>query len=233
MEFTQGAKDMIEKNLHDIMGLMTLSEKDRADVEKELRSSFYDGSEAMARERGSNDITEEGVVKAIRDEGTPQEIASAYMRSYAGSLKRAGFWWRTAAYIIDGIILAIIIITLSSPFILINIMVDNRPQTAWIVGLVIFANMAMGIIAIGILFSYTVVFEGHWGQTPGKYILGLKVVKMDGMPIGYKEALLRNIPKYFGNFIIIDALIMVLFFRKEKQRAFDKVADTIVVHLRG
>ncbi len=67
-------------------------------------------------------------------------------------------------------------------------------------------------------------------STIGKYILGLKVLKESGTKIGYREAILRNIPKYVGNFIIVDALIMLVFFNKDKQRAFDKVADTIVVH---
>lgn len=233
MEFTQGAKDLIEKNLHEIMGYMTLAGKDRADVEKELRSSFYEGSEAKAREMGSSTVSEEDVRKAIGDEGTPQEIAAAYMKSYAGGLKRAGFWWRSAAYIIDGVILGIIIFILASPFILVSMWADTINQTSWIIGLVILVNLAIGLIILGVVFCYTVISEGRWGQTPGKYILGLKVLKVDGMPIGYKEALLRNIPKFFGNFIIIDALIMVIFFGKEKQRAFDKVADTIVVHTRG
>jgi uncharacterized RDD family membrane protein YckC len=233
MEFTQGAKGLIEKNLHEIMEYMTLVEKDRADVEKELRSSFYEGSEAKARERGSSIVSEEDVRKALSDEGTPQEIAAVYMKSYAGGLKRAGFWWRSVAYIIDMIILSIIIAILAFPFILISVWGQSVDQASWIVGLVILVNLAIGLIILGVLFCYTVVFEGRWGRTPGKYILGLKVLKADGMPIGYKEALLRNIPKFFGNFIIIDALIMVIFFGKEKQRAFDKVADTIVVYTRG
>lgn len=233
MELTQGAKDLIEKNLREIMDQMTLGQKDRADVEKVLRSSFYEGSEVKARERGSSIVTEEDVRKAISDEGTPQEIAAAYMKSYAGGLKRAGFWWRSAAYIIDGVILAIIIVTLASPFLLVSVLAENVEQTSWIIGLVILVNLAIGLIVLGVVFCYTVVFEGRWGQTPGKYLLGLKVLKVDGMPIGYKEALLRNIPKFFGNFIFIDALIMVIFFGKEKQRAFDKVAETIVVHTRG
>lgn len=233
MEFTQGAKDLIEKNLHEIMEYMTLAERDRADVEKELRSGFYEGSEAKARERGSGVVTEEDVTKAVGDEGTPQEIAAAYMKSYVGGLKRAGFWWRSAAYIVDGFLLGIIIFILAFPFFLVSIWANTINQTSWIIGLVFLVNLAIGLIVLGVFLCYTVIFEGRWGRTPGKYIMGLKVIKADGTPIGYKEALLRNIPKYFGNFIIIDALIMVIFFNREKQRAFDKVADTIVVHTRG
>lgn len=233
MEFTEGAKDLIEKNLHEIMEYMTLAEKDRADVEKELRSGFYEGSETKAGERGSSTVSEEDAMRAVGDEGTPREIAAAYMKSYAGGLKRAGFWWRSAAYIIDGFILGIIIFILAFPFFLVSMWADTINQTSWIIGLVFLVNLAIGLIILGVFLCYTVVFEGRWGRTPRKYLLGLKVIKVDGTPIGYKEALLRNIPKYFGNFIIIDALIMVIFFGKEKQRAFDKVADTIVVHARG
>jgi len=94
-------------------------------------------------------------------------------------------------------------------------------------------NLAIGLIALGVLITYFVILEGRYGMTAGKYILGLKVIKAEGAPVDYKDALLRNIPKFFGNFIVIDALIMVIFFNKEKQRAFDKVAGTIVVNTRG
>jgi uncharacterized RDD family membrane protein YckC len=101
------------------------------------------------------------------------------------------------------------------------------------VAMIILMNLGIGLIALGVLISYFAVLEGRFGRTPGKYLLGLKAIKIDGTPIDYKDALIRNIPKFFGNFIIIDALIMVVFFNKEKQRAFDKVANTIVVHTRG
>ncbi|BAI61858.1 conserved hypothetical protein [Methanocella paludicola SANAE] len=233
MEFTQGAKDLIEKNIKIILEKMTLSQKDRADVEKELRSNFFEGSEVKAKERGASVVSEEDVLKAVSEEGNPEEIAGAYMCSYAGSLKRAGFWWRSAAYIIDMIIAGITIGILSLPFLALNFLFETHDTPFWIAGIVVLMNLAIGLIALGVLISYLVILEGRYGMTAGKYILGLKVLKVDGTPIDYKDALLRNIPKFFGNFIIIDALIMVIFFNKEKQRAFDKVANTIVVHTRG
>jgi hypothetical protein len=32
---------------------------------------------------------------------------------------------------------------------------------------------------------------------------------------------------------VIDALIMLIFFNKEKQRGFDKIANTMVVHAKS
>jgi len=155
------------------------------------------------------------------------------MSSYAGGLKRAGFWRRSAAFIIDMVIAGVTIGILSFPFLALNFLFETHNTPAWIAAIVVLMNLAIGLIALGVLITYFVILEGRYGMTAGKYILGLKVIKAEGAPVDYKDALLRNIPKFFGNFIVIDALIMVIFFNKEKQRAFDKVAGTIVVNTRG
>ncbi|OPY25939.1 MAG: RDD family protein [Methanocella sp. PtaU1.Bin125] len=66
--------------------------------------------------------------------------------------------------------------------------------------------MAFFVTAFSYVICYTVLFEGYYGRTVGKYLLGLKVMKEDGTKIGYREAILRNIPKYLSNFIVFDAL---------------------------
>lgn len=231
MEFTQGAKDLIEKNIRSIMEKMTLGDKDRPDVEKELRSGFFEGAETKARERGATAVAEEDARGALADEGTPEEIAREYMDSYAGGLRRAGFWWRALAYIIDMLIVGVTICILASPFILLNFVFENA-GSGWVVAAVLLMNLAIWLICIGVTLCYVVILEGRYGRTPGKYFAGLKVLKEDGTPIDYKDSLLRNVPKFFGNFILIDALIMVVFFRRQRQRGFDKVANTIVVHIK-
>jgi uncharacterized RDD family membrane protein YckC len=233
MEFTKGAKELIEKNLKEIMELMTLSQADKAEIEKELRSNFYEGSEANAKARSAAVIAEEDVMKAFYEQGSPKEISSEYMRAYGAGLKRAGFWWRSLAYIIDMIVIGICVGIIASPFWVISLVAQSMDQTPPLSALIIVMNMIVGLVTFGILICYFVIMEGMFGRTVGKYITGLKTIKAEGMAVDYKDAVLRNIPKFFGNFVLIDALIMVFFFGKEKQRAFDKVADTIVVHVRG
>ncbi len=82
------------------------------------------------------------------------------------------------------------------------------------------------------LITYFIVLEGQFGATPGKWLLGLRVLQEDGTKIGFVESIIRNIPKVVGNsvFLVIDVLLMLLLFSKEKQRGFDKIARTIVVH---
>jgi uncharacterized RDD family membrane protein YckC len=245
MEFTQEAKDRIEKNLHDIMANMTLTGRERADIEKELRSNFYESAEARAKERGSSTITVDDVIKVFSDEGTPKEIAADYMKTYSDKLRRAGFWYRAAAYIIDSIAMAVLGLIIALPIIFIAVLAfltsavkstaaNPMPFSAYsFVGIVLILVGIVTVLAEIIMYlCYYVLFEGRFGWTPGKYVMGLKVLKTDGERISYKDAILRNIPKYVSNFIIIDVLIMLIFFYKEKQRGFDRIADTMVVHTR-
>ena len=166
------------------------------------------------------------------------------MRSYAGNLRRAGFWPRLVAFIIDNIILGVTIGILLLPM-LIMMLILNVPFSnsssdySWMAQhsipvLVMFFALAFVTVVsdciVGI--GYYIVLEGHFGYTIGKYLLGLRVLKTDGTRIGYKESLLRNLSKYINNLIIIDTLIMLIFFNKEKQRGFDKIANTMVIHVR-
>jgi uncharacterized RDD family membrane protein YckC len=55
------------------------------------------------------------------------------------------------------------------------------------------------------------------------------VLRADGNKAGYKEAMLRTIPKLFIMAIVADAILMVLYHGKDKQRIFDRIAGTIVI----
>src|ERR1051326_5906576 len=40
---------------------------------------------------------------------------------------------------------------------------------------------------------YVIVMEAMWGATLGKMVLGIRVVKLDGSPIGWGESIIRNL----------------------------------------
>ena len=114
---------------------------------------------------------------------------------------------------------------------------DSPANDAWfesqrplyVVGILIVGTVT-ALSALLVIIGYYVFLEGHFGCTAGKKIMGLCVLRTDGTKIGYKEAILRNLSKYINNLIVIDTLIMLIFFYKEKQRGLDRMADTIVVH---
>ena len=88
--------------------------------------------------------------------------------------------------------------------------------------LLIASNLAVVLI-------YFIISEGFYGYTPGKWLMDLKVLRSDGRKIGYKEAMVRDITKLFILAIIADTLLMPLYW-KDRQRLFDKIAGTIVIH---
>ncbi len=91
---------------------------------------------------------------------------------------------------------------------------------------------AVGILALFVvLFGYFAFFETVWrGQTPGKRALNLRVLKADGLPIGFTDALLRNIVRFVDFLPASYALgLLVMFFDRRWRRLGDMAANTLVV----
>ena len=103
------------------------------------------------------------------------------------------------------------------------------------VGLVlVFLNMDTvffaGVSASIALFLYSGILEMVGGATIGKKALGLRVVSIDGEK-NTASALLRNIPKVFWYILLpIDTLIGLAGRGDPRQRWFDRMVGTTVVH---
>lgn len=66
-----------------------------------------------------------------------------------------------------------------------------------------------------ILFAVLIYFtllEAYKGQTPGKYLLGIRVVKVGGLKMGLLESGIRNMGKVF--LLPFDLLVGIIFYRK-------------------
>src|SRR5262245_17325357 len=75
---------------------------------------------------------------------------------------------------------------------------------------------------------YGVLFETFMnGQTPGKYIMGLRVLSDNGQPIDGMQAALRNILRVADMFFAVG--LIASFFNTKYKRLGDLVAGTIVV----
>lgn len=102
---------------------------------------------------------------------------------------------------------------------------SNAWGASWILALII-------LIIFLINWGYYVFFEGLGkGSTPGKRLMGIRVIRQDGLPIGLREAALRNLvraadmlppPSY-----ILGGLVM--YFDSQGRRLGDMVAGTYVV----
>jgi uncharacterized RDD family membrane protein YckC len=101
-------------------------------------------------------------------------------------------------------------------------------------------TIAITIIIIFVLFAgYFIFFEWLWnGQTPGKRLLKLRVIREDGRPITLWEAVARNLLRIFdaipGFFLPIYSIGLVSIFSSSRdQRIGDMFAGTVVVRERA
>ena len=92
------------------------------------------------------------------------------------------------------------------------------------------------IIVSSVLFSgYFIIFEWLWnGQTPGKRLMKLRVIRDDGRPVVFWESLARNILRLAdalpgGVVPIYSVGLITIFLSKRDQRIGDLFAGTIVI----
>lgn len=91
------------------------------------------------------------------------------------------------------------------------------------------------LLAFVIYFGYFAIFEAVWnGQTPGKLITHIRVIKDSGRPITPAESVGRNLMRIVDGqpgFLYAIGMVSVLL-SKENKRLGDFVAGTIVIHER-
>ncbi|NES99275.1 MAG: RDD family protein [Sphaerospermopsis sp. SIO1G1] len=90
----------------------------------------------------------------------------------------------------------------------------------------------MTAIAFVVLFciynGYFVFFETLWqGQTPGKWIAKIRVIRDDGRPVGLQQAALRALLRPVDDLFFIGAFLIML--GKSEKRLGDLLAGTIVI----
>ena len=143
----------------------------------------------------------------------------------APRINYAGFWIRFLAFLVDDFIL-IAIFLMMVPFVrspLTQLMANlDQEYKAMLSGLV-------DLIVGSIILVYNVLFVGLKGATPGKMVLGLKVVKVDGSPVGITIAVVREMVGKAVSIIVLYFGFIWIAFDAKKQGWHDKIADTVVI----
>jgi len=96
-------------------------------------------------------------------------------------------------------------------------------------GMMRHGTWSVGILSFAFYIAYYTYLEGTRGQTIGKMITKIKVVREDGTPIDIEQAFKRNILRVIdGLFVYLIGAILI--WRSDKQqRLGDTVAKTVVV----
>ena len=86
-------------------------------------------------------------------------------------------------------------------------------------------------LVVLITFGYGALFEWLWnGQTPGKRIVGIRVIRRGGLPLRPRDVLLRNLFRIVDMAPSYGLIGTISFFAtKYQQRLGDLVADTVVI----
>ena len=101
-------------------------------------------------------------------------------------------------------------------------------------------TIAILILVFALVFSgYFIFFEWFWsGQTPGKRLLKLRVIREDGRPVTLWEAVARNLLRIFDaipGFVlpIYSVGLITIFMSRRDQRVGDMFAGTVVIRERS
>ncbi len=85
----------------------------------------------------------------------------------------------------------------------------------------------IGLILLPLL--YFVFFEGIWGGTIGKLLLGIRVRRKDGGKINFGISFVRFIGKLVSTIPFLLGFVLALFDKKH-QALHDKIANTLVLN---
>ncbi len=164
---------------------------------------------------------------------TPQPALPRQLSSQARSSRPAGFFSRLEAFVVDLIILSVLQIGASA-------FIQAFLRFFRLAGLV--ANIQMVLensiynFAIGATFS-TLFLIGYYtffwtlvGYTPGKAILGLKVVRKNGGKLSFGRSLLRFFAYWISMLPLFLGFFWVLWDSK-RQGWHDKIAGTQVLYI--
>jgi len=157
--------------------------------------------------------TGESAVRVIRDVESWAEVADVQRK--AEQLLLASFKRRAYGFLID----IALILLITSLFALPELFFDLQNVDL----------TTLAFIPILLLWGYSTLLEGFNGQTIGKRIVGLKVVRTDGKKLSYDHAAIRNFGKAF---LLPFDLLVGLQHEKVFLRYFDKFAGTTVIDLR-
>lgn len=161
----------------------------------------------------------ESAVRVIHDVEGWAEVADVQRRE--SQLPLAPFKKRVSAFVIDfALMLAITEIVFLPQVLSVSITTYLTAGTSTVL-----------FITVGLLWLYSTLLEGFNGQSIGKRIMGLKVVRTDGKKMSYDHAAIRN----FGKVLPLLPFDLIVGWRLKNatfMRYFDKFAGTTVIDLR-
>lgn len=90
-------------------------------------------------------------------------------------------------------------------------------------------NLGMNVVNYCIVLGYFVAFEAFLARTPGKMMLGLRVLSENGRPVSLGQALGRNLARFVDMLFFCLPAALSISGSSLRQRLGDKWAGTVVI----
>jgi uncharacterized RDD family membrane protein YckC len=104
----------------------------------------------------------------------------------------------------------------------------SSAQHRWSAGL--FVTDPLCLVFVAVMFLYFVILEWWAGGTPGKLLLGLRVVGINGGRAGFAAALIRNLLRVIDGLPVLGiAGILLITSSDQRARLGDRVAGSRVI----
>ena len=91
------------------------------------------------------------------------------------------------------------------------------------------SNAGPAILLFLLGFAYYVVLEATVGATVGKLVLGVRVTKTDGAPVGWRSSFIRNLLRVVDGIVFYLVAAILVWNSPDRQRLGDRLASTVVV----
>jgi len=154
----------------------------------------------------------------------------------SGNVEYAGFGIRLLAWLIDSLVLLFLsFITalifgffIAIAFLLIDLSIVSADSSI----VTFLTNFISGFVGFSVnLLYFTLFWSSKFQGTPGKILLGLKIVDANGNKISYSKALIRYISTMVSSLLLGIGYLLIIFDGK-KQALHDKLASTYVIKVK-
>jgi Predicted membrane protein/domain len=154
----------------------------------------------------------------------------------SGNVEYAGFGIRLLAWLIDSLVLLFLsFITalifgffIAIAFLLIDLSIVSADSSI----VTFLTNFISGFVGFSVnLLYFTLFWSSKFQGTPGKILLGLKIVDANGNKISYSKALIRYISTLLSSLLLGIGYLLIIFDGK-KQALHDKLASTYVIKVK-
>lgn len=138
----------------------------------------------------------------------------------------AGIGSRGAAAFVDAVIQGIALAVLGMAVLAVSALDRGFGTSAG------YITLALGVVLLALItLGYFIVFEIVWsGQTPGKRIVGVRVIRENGYPIRPADAVIRNVVRIVDGLPVLYAVgVLVMLLNARSKRLGDYAAGTLVV----